>query len=287
MSIKIIIAEPHGFCGNENFGVVRAIKVAQGAARTDKKVYLLGEVVHNQHVVTWLEKNHGVKTVHNLEEIPKGATVIIRAHGAVPSVYEEARKRGLQIIDATCPLVTQVHKEVKQLVAEGKQIIYLASDKNHDEAVGVAGEAPEAVTLTTLKKLDGIRIVDSANTVILTQTTLSILETKDTLERLKRKYPSLTIKPHICLATTERQKAIIDLAKKIGLVIIVGSPTSSNSKRLKEVAEAVGARAYLVDSPDELNPDWFKGIKRVAISSGASTPEWLLDKVIKKINSLR
>lgn len=284
MSKEIIIAEPHGYCGNERFGVQGAIHIARETAREHPNdTYILGEIVHNQHVVRWLEKEHGVKTVHSLDEIPQGATVIIRAHGARPSTYKEAREKGLNIVDATCPLVVQVHREVKQLAAEGKKILYIASKKEHDEAVGIAGEALKAVTLTTLKELDEVKIAEPEKTVVLTQTTLSILETEKKLKELKEKHPELTIKPHICLATTQRQQAVIKLAKEVGFVVIVGSPTSSNSNRLKEVAEAAGAKAYIVDTADELDPNWFKGIEKVAVSSGASTPEWLLEEVIERI----
>ena len=286
MSKKIIIAEPHGYCGNDRFGVKAAVHIAQETAKKyPNKTYLLGEIVHNQHVVDWLEKEHGVKTVHRLEEIPQGATVIIRAHGEPPATYQKARGRGLNIIDATCPLVLQVHREVKKLASEGKKILYIASKKDHHEAVGVAGEAPEAVILTTLKELDKVKIAEPEKTIVLTQTTLSILETEKKLKQLKEKYPQLTIKPHICLATTQRQQAVIELAKKIGLVVIVGSPTSSNSNRLREVAELAGAQAYIVDTANELNSDWFQGIEKVAVSSGASTPEWLLEEVIEKIRN--
>jgi len=286
MSIKIIVAEPHGFCGNENFGVTRAIMIAQQTAKQyPGKTYLLGEIVHNQHVVDSLEQNYGVKTVHRLEEIPTGATVVIRAHGAPPETYKEAEKRGLYIIDATCPLVAQVHKEVKKLAQEGKQIVYIASDYQHDEALGVVAEAPDKVNLTTLADLDKQAITDPKNTIVLTQTTLSTLETKDALEKLTQKYPTLTIKPHICPATTQRQEAVIKLAKEVGLVVIVGSPTSSNSKRLREVAEEVGAKAYIVDTAKELNPAWFKAATKVAVSSGASTPEEILNEVIERIKT--
>lgn len=283
---KVVIAQPHGYCGNDSLGVKGALKMAEETAKMyPGKTYLLGEVVHNQHVVSWLEKRYGVKTVDTLEEIPQGATVIIRAHGATPSIYKKAKKKGLKIIDATCPLVAQVHNEVKKLAAEGKRILYIASEKTHDEAVGVTGEAPEAITLITPKELEEIKIDEPEKTVVLTQTTLSILKTKAALERLKKRYPGLTIKPHICLATTQRQEAVIRLAKEIGFVVIVGSPTSSNSNRLKEVAESVGARAYIVDGAQELNPEWFREVKKVVVSSGASTPEWILDGVIEKIKS--
>ncbi|MBL7159546.1 4-hydroxy-3-methylbut-2-enyl diphosphate reductase [Candidatus Microgenomates bacterium] len=286
MAKKIIMAEPHGYCGNDRFGVKAAIRIAQETAKKHpSQTYLLGEVVHNQHVVDWLEKEYGVKTVYSLDEIPQGATVVIRAHGELPLTYKKAREQGLNIVDATCPLVLQAHREVKQLASEGKKILYIASKKDHHEAVGVAGEAPEAVTLTTLKELDKVKITEPEKTVVLTQTTLSILETEQKLTQLKEKYPKLTIKPHICLATTQRQQAVIQLAKKIGFVVIVGSPTSSNSNRLKEVAEITGAKAYIVDTAEELNPDWFQGIEKIAVSSGASTPEWLLEKVIERIRS--
>ena len=285
--IEIMIAEPHGFCGNENFGVRRAIKLVQEAARQyPNMVYLLGEVVHNWQVIDWLEKEYGVKTVHSLKELARNGVVIIRAHGATPKIYKQAKKLGLIIIDATCPLVVQVHQEVKRLVAEGKKILYLVSDKNHDEAVGVAGEAPAKVELATLEELDKIKIFEPEKTVILTQTTLSILETKEALEKLKRKYPGLTIKPHICLATTQRQEAIIKLSRDSDLAVIVGSTTSSNSNRLKDVAEKPGAKAYIVDKADNLQKKWFTKKKKVVVSSGASTPEWVLDEVIKKIKNL-
>lgn len=283
---KIIIAEPHGYCGNDRFGVRGAIRIAQETAKENPgRTYLLGEIVHNQHVVDELEEKYGVKTVHSLEEIPQGATVIIRAHGAPPSTYEGAKERGLKIVDATCPLVARVHQEVRELACQNKKILYVASKKNHDEAVGVVGEAPEAATLTTLKELGNVKIDEPEKTVVLTQTTLSILETEEKLADLKKKYPKITIKPHICLATTQRQKAVIELAQKTKVVVIVGSPTSSNSNRLREVAEDAGARAYIVDTADQLNPDWFKGVEKVGVSSGASTPEWLLEAVIEKIKT--
>lgn len=287
MAIKVIIAQPHGYCGNQKFGVRKAIEIAKKTAKKQPdKTYLLGEIVHNQHVVDWLEKGYQVKTVNSLGKVPKGATVIIRAHGAPPEVYEEAKARGLRVVDATCPLVAQAHKEVKRLAKKGKKVLYISSKKTHDEAVGVVGEAPDSVVLTTLKEITKVKLNDPKNTTVLTQTTLSILETEEKLKKLKTKYPQILIKPHICMATTQRQKAVIDLAKKIGFVVIVGSPTSSNSNRLKEVAKKVGAKAFIIDIADELKADWFKGVKKVAVSSGASTPEWLLDEVVKKIEKL-
>ena len=279
---RVVVAEPHGYCG----GVRRAIHLVQEKAKEQpKKTFLLGEIVHNQHVVDWLKEEYGVRTVHSLEEIPQGATVVIRAHGAPPSIYREAQARGLKIVDATCPLVSQVHQKVRSLARAGKKILYLASKKTHDEAVGVVGEAPEAVRLMALKEKDEVKIVAPEKTVVLTQTTLSTLEIKERLEGLKREYPALTIELHICPATAQRQEAVIELAKEVGCVIIVGSATSSNSNRLKEVAETSGAKSFLVDTADELNPNWFEGTEKVAVSSGASTPERLLEEVIEKIKS--
>lgn len=284
---KIIVAQPHGYCGNDNYGVLAAIKIAQETAQKyPRQTYLLGEIVHNQHVVDWLEKKHGVKTVQTLDQIPQGATVIIRAHGASPKTYQQAQAKKLHLVDATCPFVAQVQKEVQKLSQAGKIILYLASDKTHDEALGVASQAPASVIVITLKEIDQITLAHPEKTVVLTQTTLSVLETQEALQKLRQKYPQVSVKPHICLATTQRQKAVINLAQKTKFVIIVGSPQSSNSNRLQEVAEKVGSQAFIVDTAADLNPGWFKNVSTVGISSGASTPEWLLEAVIEKIKKL-
>lgn len=284
--IKIHLAKPHGFCGNQQFGVTGSIAKAIDTVRQfPDKTYILGEIVHNQHVVDWLAYEYGIKTVHRLADIPPQSYLIIRSHGAAPQVYKKAKKRKLNIIDATCPLVAKAHQDVRNFAEQGMTIIYICSQPDHDEAIGVYGEAPQSITLLTLKDLENLKIADPTQTVVITQTTLSILETKTVLDNLQLKYPEITIKPHICLATTERQQAIINLAKKIGFVIIVGSPTSSNSNRLKEVAESAGARTYIVDNANQLKKSWFKNKKEVAVSSGASTPEWVLEEVIEKIKT--
>lgn len=288
MVIEVKVAQPHGICGNElGFGVAHAIYLARETGRREPgQTYLLGEIVHNPHVGEMLAKEYGVKTVASLEEIPDSATVVIRAHGAVPETYQKAKAKGLKVVDATCPIVAQVHRLVKQLTIKGKNILYIASDYHHDEALGVVGEAPDKVTLTVLKDLEKVPIANPANTVVLTQTTLSTLETADKLTQLRKKYPSLTINPHICMATSDRQKAVMELAKKTKVIVIVGSPTSSNSKRLREVGEAVGAQAYMVDTAADLKADWFNGVKQVGVSSGASTPEEILEEVVEKIRNL-
>lgn len=287
MPIEIIVAKPSGFCGNKKFGVRGAIfKAIQASKQYPGKTYLLGEIVHNSHVVKQLEQEFSIKTVQTISKIPKDSTVVLRAHGSTPSIYQQAKKQKLIVVDATCPLVSSVQEKAKKLASEGKQVVYLASSPNHDEAISVYHQAPDSIILTTLDKIHSLSIDDPENTVVLTQTTLSTLETEVALSRLKKNYPGLTIVPHICPATTARQKAVIELAKKIGFVIIVGHPTSSNSNRLREVAQDSGAKAYIVDTENELEPDWFIGKTKVVVSSGASTPDWLTEKVIEKIKTI-
>lgn len=277
---KVVIAHPHGFC----FGVSRAIEIAQKTAKNSQKsVFMLGELVHNQHVVDWLESNLKVKTVHSLDEIPEGSVVIIRAHGAAPSVFQQAKDKGLEIIDASCPLVLKSHQTVKNLSFQKKDIIFLCNKIDHDETIGIIGEAPDFITPVTLQDIFKFKIKNPSNTAIVTQTTLSTAETKEALLFLKNKYPNISVLPHICQATTERQNAIINLAKKYKFIIIVGSPTSANSNNLKSVAENFGARSYIVDNASELKKEWFTNQKKIVISSGASTPEDILNKVIQKI----
>jgi len=280
---NIIVADPHGFC----FGITRAIDLAKSTSKnSSKSIYFLGELVHNQHVVDWLEQELKIKTVQDLNEIPNNSIVIIRAHGAAPIVYQQAKDRGLEIVDASCPLVLKSHDTVKNLSSQKKDIIFLCNKIDHDETIGVIGEAPDFVTPVPLQGLFSFEIKNPDNTVIITQTTLSTLETKEALEFIKNKYPTVTILPHICQATTDRQQSIIELAKKHHFVIIVGAPTSANSNSLKSVAESVGAKSFIVDNASELNPDWFVGQSDIAISSGASTPEDVLNGVIERIKEI-
>jgi 4-hydroxy-3-methylbut-2-enyl diphosphate reductase len=281
---KIIVARPHGFC----FGINRAIKISQDTAKKypDKSIYFLGELVHNQHVVDWLEKKLNIKTIHSLDQIPKNSVVIFRAHGVSPDVYQQAKKRSLEIVDASCPLVLRSHKTVKKLSKDRKNIVFLCNKVDHDETIGVVGEAPNLVTPVTLDRALDYQISDPKNTVVLTQTTLSTLETKKTLDFLQKKYPEITILPHICQATTERQTAIINLAKKYKFVIIVGSPTSANSNSLRSVAESVGALSYIVDNASQVKSKWVIGQENIVLSSGASTPEDILNKVVEKIKDI-
>jgi 4-hydroxy-3-methylbut-2-en-1-yl diphosphate reductase len=280
---KIIIAEPHGFC----FGINRAIDLAKETVQKySQPIYFLGELVHNQHVVNWLESELKIKTVQSLDEIPSKSVVIIRAHGATPTIYQQAKEKGLITIDASCPLVLKSHQTVKDLAEQGKKMIFLCNKVDHDETVGVIGEAPDSIIPVTIKDINNFKIEDPSNTVLITQTTLSTLETQQVIKLLKEKYSQLTINPHICQATSQRQNVIIDLAKKHNFVIIVGSPTSANSNSLRQVAETAGATAYIIDNASQLNPDWFKNQKEIVLSSGASTPESLLNEVVKKIEEI-
>lgn len=280
---NIIVAQPHGFC----FGINRAIALAQDTAKKyHQPIFFLGELVHNQHVVDWLEQSLNIKTVASIDDIPKNSVVIIRAHGAAPQIYNQLRCRGLTIVDASCPLVLKSHQTVRHLASNKKSIIFLCNKVDHDETVGVVGEAPKFITPVTLDNIYQHSISRPDQTVVVTQTTLSTTETKAAFRYLKNKYPDITILPHICQATTDRQQAIIKLAKKYKFVIIVGSPTSANSNSLRQVAELAGATAYIVDTAADLQPDWFNGVKNIVVSSGASTPETILNAVIDRLQIL-
>lgn len=280
---NIFIASPHGFC----FGINRAINLAKNTAKNSTKpIFFLGELVHNQHVVDYLESELKIKTVQSLSQIPKNSVVIIRAHGATPQIFQQAQEMDLEIVDASCPLVLKSHQTVKDLAAQKKDIIFLCNKIDHDETVGVIGEAPSFTIPLTPQNILTFDIKNPSNTVLMTQTTLSTIETKDTLEFIKNKYPEISILPHICQATNDRQFAVIELAKKCSLIIIVGSPTSANSHSLQEVAKSSGAISYIIDNSSELNPDWFIDHQNIGISSGASTPESILDEVVQKIETI-
>ena len=271
MSKKVIIATPHGFCG----GVKRAIEIAQSANHSN--TYLLGDIVHNDHVIKSLK----LKTVYKLSDIPQNSFVIIRAHGVSPKIYEEAKKRKLKIIDATCPLVLQVHEFVKK--NKDKNIIYLVSDKKHDEAIGVVAQGKN-IKAYTLLEYQKIKV--KPNSVLITQTTLSVQETQKIINYLKKKYPKLQIKPHICPATTDRQNAVLELSKKCDCILIIGSPNSSNSLRLYETALSTKKPAYLIDNISEIKNEWFNNCHTIGISSGASTPENILKEVYDYLSTL-
>jgi 4-hydroxy-3-methylbut-2-en-1-yl diphosphate reductase len=279
---KILLASPRGFCA----GVARAVKAVEDTLEIfGAPVYVKHEIVHNKHVVKDLEEK-GAITIETLDEAPEGAVVVFSAHGSPPEHYAEAKTRGIRLIDATCPLVTKVHLEVQRFVKDGYQIIYIGH-KGHIEGIGVLGEAPgiEIPLIETVEDVAGLEIGNPEKLVYLTQTTLSLDDTKSVIEALKKKYPQIIAPPleDICYATTNRQTAVKELAQACDLVLIVGSRSSSNSTRLMETANAYGSIAYLVDDATHLDPLWFKEVEVVGISAGASAPEHLVQDIVQHI----
>lgn len=276
---KILLASPRGFCA----GVSRAVKAVEDTLLIfGAPVYVKHEIVHNKHVVAALEKK-GAITIERIDEAPVGAVVVFSAHGSPKAHYEEARARQIRLIDATCPLVTKVHLEVQRFLKDGYTIIYIGH-KGHIEGVGVLGEAPgtRIPILETVADVAALQIGQPEKLVYLTQTTLSIDDTKQVIAALKQKYPQIVAPPleDICYATTNRQEAVKALAKQCDVVLIVGSNSSSNSKRLMETALASGCQSYLVDDISHLDPTWFTEAAVVGISAGASAPEHLVQEIV-------
>lgn len=281
---KVFIAEPHGFCA----GVARAVKAVEDTLEFfGAPVYVKHEIVHNKHVVEGIERK-GAITVEELSDVPDGSVVVFSAHGSPKSHYEEATRRKLHLIDATCPLVTKVHLEVLRFIKEGYRIIYIGH-RGHIEGMGVLGEVPgvNIPLIETAADVAALTIPGSEKIVYLTQTTLSIDETQETILALKKKYPNIVAPPieDICYATTNRQEAVKALAAAVPVVIVVGSLTSSNSNRLRETAERAGARSYLVDDVSDLKTDWFDDISTVGVTGGASAPEDRIQEVIAYFRS--
>lgn len=275
---EIILAAPRGFCA----GVAFAIEVVDLALKIHgAPLYVRHAIVHNEWVVRSFEKR-GVIFVEDVNEIPEGMPVVFSAHGVSPQVRQDAAKRGLTIIDATCPLVTKVHNEAKRFAAKDYHFIYIGH-KGHVEAEGTMGEAPGRMYLVE-NPLDAERldIPHFENLAVLTQTTLSVDEVQETMEVLKRRFPHLhtPAKEDICYATTNRQGAVRQLAEQCDLVLVVGSQTSSNSNRLREVAESLGAESHLILDVAEVRPEWKTDFAKVGITSGASTPEQLVEDII-------
>lgn len=276
---RIILAAPRGFCA----GVAYAIEVVDLALKIHgSPLYVRHAIVHNEWVVKSFE-NRGVTFVESIEEIPPGSPVVFSAHGVSPEVRRLAATRDLKVIDATCPLVTKVHNEVKHYALKGYHMIYIGH-KGHVEAEGTMGEAPELMVGLVENAIDAeeLEIPHYEKLAVVTQTTLSVDEVKDTMEVLERRFPHLhkPAKEDICYATTNRQMAIRELARQCDLVLVVGSKTSSNSNRLREVAESCGAESYLILHPEEVQDRWRHEFPTVGISSGASTPESLVENVV-------
>ncbi len=279
MNKRVLLAAPRGYCA----GVDRAVVAVEQALEVyGAPIYVRKQIVHNKHVVSTLERK-GAIFVEETDEVPEGATVIFSAHGVAPSVHEEAKVRNLKTIDATCPLVTKVHNEAKRFAKEDFDIL-LIGHEGHEEVVGTAGEAPDKVILVDgVADVGNIKVRDEKKLVWLSQTTLSVDETLETVSALKERFPSLIDPPSddICYATQNRQLAIKEIAPKCDLVLIVGSKNSSNSVRLVEVALEVGAKAaYLIDYASEVEIKWLEDVETIGVSSGASVPEILVDELL-------
>jgi 4-hydroxy-3-methylbut-2-enyl diphosphate reductase len=276
---RVLLAKPRGYCA----GVDRAVQTVERALETyGAPIYVRKQIVHNKHVVSELEKRGAIFVEEN-EEVPEGATVIFSAHGVAPVVYDEAKQRNLRAIDATCPLVTKVHHEARRFAADDYDIL-LIGHEGHEEVIGTAGEAPEHIQLVDGPDgVDKVTVRDPSKVVWLSQTTLSVDETLETVARLKEKLPLLQSPPSddICYATQNRQQVVKQVAPECDVVIVVGSRNSSNSVRLVEVAVDAGARAgYLVDFAHEIADEWLEGATTVGLSSGASVPEDLVQDVL-------
>ena len=283
--MDVLLANPRGFCA----GVDRAIEIVKRAIETlGAPIYVRHEVVHNKFVVDDL-KARGAIFVEELDEVPDGNTVIFSAHGVSQVVRNEAAQRGLKVFDATCPLVTKVHHEAKRFAEQGLPILLIGHD-GHEEVEGTTGEAPEHITLIQHPEdVDGIDLPTDRPVAWLSQTTLSVDETAQTVDRLRDRFPNLVDPPSddICYATQNRQDAVRQIAGHSDLMIVVGSSNSSNSVRLVEVALDAGARAaYRVDDASELDTAWFAGVSQIGVTSGASVPESLVEGVLRRLVEL-
>ncbi len=275
--MEVVLSSPRGFCA----GVVRAIEVVDLCLeKFGPPVYVKHQIVHNPYVVASLEKRGSI-TVEDVEDIPSGSVVVFSAHGSPPEDFEKAEARGLKVIDATCPLVTRVHNEARKYHREGRKVL-LVGHRGHQEVRGTMGQTP----MTLVDEREESELPDwdgDTPVVVLTQTTLSVDDTQAEVDQIKEKFPNSVTKADICYATTNRQQAAKELARSVDLVLVIGAQNSSNCNRLREVAEVQGVPAYLINGPEDLDPAWLRGVSRVGITSGASTPEVLVDEVISSL----
>jgi 4-hydroxy-3-methylbut-2-enyl diphosphate reductase len=283
--MKILLANPRGFCA----GVDRAIDIVERAIELfGAPIYVRHEVVHNRFVVDRL-RSLGAVFVEELDEVPSDATVIFSAHGVSKAVQQQARLRGLRVFDATCPLVTKVHMEVTRYAREGRDVI-LIGHEGHPEVEGTMGQFDEAqggrISLVEdVADVEQLEVRDAESVGVVTQTTLSVDDTAEVLAALQRRFPALRTprKEDICYATQNRQDAVKKLVDACDVVIVVGSRSSSNSNRLREIAEKNGKAGYLVDGPEDLRPEWFAGTQAVGVTAGASAPELLVQRVVARL----
>ena len=274
-----MLSSPRGFCA----GVVRAIDVVELCLeRFQPPVDVRREIVHNSHVVDDL-RGKGAVFVEDIDDIPEGSIVVFSAHGVSPSIWQQAQARGLNVIDATCPLVTKVHLEAQKYAREGYTII-LIGHREHVEIAGTLGQAPDStILIETAEEAAEVQVENPDRVVALTQTTLSMDDTEEVIDVLKQRFPALLTRNDICYATTNRQNALKAIAPDVELVLVVGAQNSSNSNRLRETAEAAGRPAYLINSPADIDDAWLEGVQSVGITSGASTPEWLVEAIVDRL----
>ena len=274
--MNVILGVPRGFCA----GVVRAIEIVELALdKYPPPVYVKHQIVHNPYVVKSLE-NKGAVTVEDVDEIPEGATVVFSAHGSPPSDFASAEARGLRVIDATCPLVTKVHNEARRYAGDGRNLI-LVGHKGHQEVKGTMGQTNMHLVDDRAPEMPAWD--DAAPVTVLTQTTLSVDDTARSIAQIQDRFGDVIVRNDLCYATTNRQTAVKDLTRIVDLVLVIGAQNSSNCNRLREVAEANGVPAYLINGPEEMDSAWLEGAETVGITSGASTPESLVMSVIDAI----
>jgi len=282
--MDVLLANPRGFCA----GVERAIETVERALELyGAPIYVRHEIVHNKYVVEDLRAK-GAVFVEELDEVPAGATVIFSAHGVSQQVRADADRRGLKVFDATCPLVTKVHVEVKRMLKNGYQIVMIGH-RGHPETEGTMGQAVRGMYLVeTVADVATLRVADAEKLAYVTQTTLSIDDARAIVAALKARFPAIRgpKKDDICYATQNRQDAVKFMAPQCDVVIVVGSPNSSNSNRLREVAQHMGAQAYMVDRAEDLRPEWIAGKRRIGVSAGASAPEVLVSELVARLKAL-
>ena len=274
---KVVIAQPRGYCAGVEMAVEAVERTLQ---RHGAPVYVFHEIVHNQHVVQDFTRR-GVRFVQSIDEVPRGAKLVLSAHGVSPAVWQKAKEQQVEIvIDATCPLVDKVHREVRKFATQGYWII-LIGHESHDEIIGTSGEAPERIRIVAdVADARAVAIPDPDKVIVLTQTTLSVDDTREVIDVLKERFPRMITpaKEDICYATQNRQDAVKQLAGEVELVLVIGSRNSENSNQLCKVARARGTTAYLIDDLHAIDPSWLAGVERVGITSGASAPERLVQE---------
>ena len=282
--MEVLLAQPRGFCA----GVDRAIEIVERALITHgAPIYVRHEIVHNTYVVNDLRAK-GAVFVRELDEVPAGGTVVFSAHGVSKAVQKEAASRGLRVFDATCPLVTKVHVEVSKMHAAGYEIVMIGHE-GHPEVEGTMGQLAAGMHLVeTIADVDKLQVRDPGRVAYVTQTTLSLDDAAAIIEALKRRFPGIAEpkRADICYATQNRQDAVKFMAPQVDIVIVVGSPNSSNSNRLREVAERFGVPAYLVDTAAQLDPVWFEGRRRIGVTAGASAPEVLVEELLTALKAM-